>query len=440
MIFTIYKKFSLSVRVLGVSGFAALAAPAVTSAQTIAILNGEVHTISGAVIEGGDIIIRDGIITDVGSNLTAPDGAIVINAEGRVVTPGIIAPYSSIGLTEIGAVSGSNDSTPDRGFELGASLDAADAYNPASVLIPVNRAGGVTRAVSVPGVGGSLFGGRAIMFDLSGNRESIYKRDVAQTLVLNSGGASRAGDTRMGAFAVVREMLGEAQLYANDPTGYRRLASDGRYKVTDLAALAPVLGGEIPLFVVVHRAADIRNVVRLKNDYGLDIIIVGGAEAWREASLLAAANIPVIVDSLANLPDSFETLSATLENAALLNQAGVDIAFFNPQGSGAHNLRLLPQMAGNAVAEGLPFADALAALTLNPAKMLGVDVELGSIVVGKRGDIVVWDGDPLELSSRPVAVLINGQPQDLTNRQEQLLKRYRTLDRGRLPHAYRGAN
>ncbi|MEO0850945.1 MAG: amidohydrolase family protein, partial [Pseudomonadota bacterium] len=155
---------------------------------------------------------------------------------------------------------------------------------------------------------------------------------------------------------------------------------------------------------------------------------------------LAAANVPVIIDGLANLPQNFETLSATLRNAALLNQAGVTIGFYNPQGFGDHNLRLLPQMAGNAVAEGLPFDAALAALTLGPATMFGLDGEVGSLEAGKRADVVVWDGDPLEVTSAPVAVLIDGKVQDLNNRQQMLLDRYRTLDRGTLPHAYRGAN
>ncbi|MEM1192345.1 MAG: amidohydrolase family protein [Pseudomonadota bacterium] len=410
------------------------------SAQTIAIMDGQVHTVSGTVIEAGDVIVQDGRITDVGSDLTAPAGAQIINADGRIVTPGLIAPFSSLGLSEISAVADSNDAGPDREFELGASLDAGDAFNPASTLIPINRAGGVTRAVSVPGVGGSLFGGKAIMVDLTGTPGSIVKRDVGQTLILNAGGAGRAGGTRMGAYALAREMFEEAQLFANDPAGYRRLATDGRYTVGDLRALGPVLAGEMPLFVIVHRAADIRNVIRMKSDYGLDIILVGAAEGWREAAALAAANVPVILDGLANLPQSFETLAATARNAVLLNQAGVTIGFYNPQGFGDHNLRLLTQMAGNAVAEGLPFDDALAALTLAPAEMFGLDGEMGSLVAGKRADIVVWDGDPLEVTSAPVAVLIDGKLQDLNNRQQMLLDRYRTLDRGTLPHAYRGAN
>ena len=330
-------------------------------------------------------------------------------------------------MVEIGAVGDSNDSSPNRDFELGAALNAADGYNPASTLIPINRAGGITRAVGVPSVGGSLFGGRAILIDMTGGPNSIMREDVAQSLLLDSGAASREGGTRMGAWAIAREILDEAQLYANDPAGYRRLASDGRYKVTDLAALQPVLAGRVPLFVSVNRAADIRNVIRFKNDYGLKLIIVGGAEAWREARALAAADIPVIVDALANLPGDFESLSSTLKNAALLNQAGVEISFYNPPGFGAHNLRLLTQLAGNAVADGLPFDAALAALTLYPARMFGIDGELGTLEVGKRADIVVWDGDPLELSTHVVTVLIDGQVQDLRNRQQMLSERYRTL-------------
>ncbi len=165
---------------------------------------------------------------------------------------------------------------------------------------------------------------------------------------------------------------------------------------------------------------------------------MGASEGWRAAASLAAANIPVIVDPLANLPAQFEDLRSTLENTARLHAAGVEIAFFDPQGFGAHNLRLLTQQAGNAVAEGLPYDAAIAALTLNPARMFGLDAQLGSLEPGKIADVVIWDGDPLEVTTRPEAVFIDGVRQDLGNRQQMLMQRYRDLSRGDLPHAYRG--
>jgi imidazolonepropionase-like amidohydrolase len=422
------------------SVFAVAVTTTTAGAQTIAIMNGEVHTGAGDVIEGGDVVITNGRITQVGANLTAPSGAAVIDASGKVVTPGIFAPLSTIGLVEINGDAEANDAGPNQGagFPLGAALNAVDAYNPSSILIPVNRAGGVTRALAAPNAGDSLFAGRAAVIDMSGRVNSVTLPDAAQIVVMGYAGATRSGDTRMGSWAVLREYLDEARSYAANPNDYVRRPHDGRFSVTDLKALGPVVDGSQPLMVSANGAVDIRNLIRLKNTYKLRIILVGGAEAWRVADALAAANIPVILDPMFNLPAQFEDLGATLKNAARLNAAGVKIAFYNPQGFGAHNLRLLTQQAGNAVAEGLPYEAAIAALTLNPAEMFGLQRQLGSLEPGKVADVVIWDADPLELMSRPEAVFINGQRQDLGNRQQMLLQRYRDLSHGDLPQAYRG--
>jgi imidazolonepropionase-like amidohydrolase len=208
--------------------------------------------------------------------------------------------------------------------------------------------------------------------------------------------------------------------------------------LSDLKALGPVVSGAQPLLVSASSAAELRNLIRLKQAYNLKIVVLGAEEGWRVARELAAADIPVIIDPLINLPNAFETLGATLANAQILNAAGVKIAFYNPQGSATHNLRLLPQLAGNAVANGLPYEAALAALTINPARMYGLDNRLGSLDPGKAGDLVIWDGDPLELSTRPIAVFIDGLAMNMENRQTKLRDRYRDLSRGDLPIAYRG--
>ena len=432
----IMMKSTLKNVLLAVGAYLAFSASA--SAQTIAIMNGDVHTISGDLIENGDVIIRNGRIAQVGADLVAPPNATVIDATGKVVTPGLFAPYSSIGLVEIGGDQESNDSYPESGFSLGATLDATDAYNPSSTLIPINRAGGITRALSAPSAGDTLFGGKAAVIDMSGNVNSIMKPAAAQVLVMGYGGAARAGDTRMGSWHVLREYLDEARAYRANPNDYIRRPHEGRFLVSDLKALGAVVAGEQPLIVRIDGANEIRKLIALKNTYGLRVIVVGGSEAWRVGDALQAANIPVVLDPLVNLPGQFEDLSATLKNAARLNAAGVKIAFYNPPGFGAHNLRLLPQQAGNAVADGLPYDAALAALTINPAEMFGLSSQLGTLEVGKIADVVIWDGDPLEVTTQPEAVLINGVIQDLDNRQTALMKRYRDLSRGDLPHAYRG--
>lgn len=413
------------------SGIAVLS---IATAQTTAIMDGRVHTVSGDVIENGDVIIRDGRIAEIGADLTAPAGATVIDATGKIVTPGLFAPYTQIGLVEIGLDKEANDSSPSEGFPLSAALNSIDAYNPSSVLIPVNRAEGVTRALSAPSAGDKLFGGRAAVIDLSGRTNSVTKAEAAQVAVMGYSGAARAGDTRMGAWAVLREYLDEARAYQANPNEYMRRPRNDRFALADLKALGSVVSGTQPLIVQVNSANGIRSVIRLKNTYRLNVIIVGGTEAWRVADELVSANIPVIISGLANLPYQFEDIDSTLKNAARLQRAGVKIAFF----ADTHNAHLIRQHAGNAVAEGLPAAAALRALTLTPAEIYGVGNQLGSLEVGKMADVVVWDGDPLELTTRPEAVFIAGRAQDLNTRQKMLMERYRDLTRGDLPFAYRG--
>ncbi len=418
---------------------AALLQGAAYAQGVTAIMNGRVLTGAGETIENGDIIIRDGRIARIGDELSPPAGATVIDAAGKTVTPGVFAPISSLGLSEIGLDAEANDAGPQQqvGFPLGAALDATDAIRSDSTLIPINRAGGVTRAVTAPTPGDSLFGGRAAVIDLTGRANSVTRARVGQVLALGYGGAVRAGDTRLGAWALLRETLDEARSYAANPNDYVRRPRDGRHALADLKALGPVVAGDQPLLVSINGATDIRNLIRVKNEYGLRVIIVGGSEAWKVARSLAAANIPVILNPAANLPAQFEDLASTLENAARLNAAGVRIAFTGTA-SGTHNLRALTQQAGIAVAHGLPYDDAIAALTRNPAMIYGLGNDLGSLATGKIADVVVWDGDPLEVTSAAEAVFINGVQQDIDNRQAALLRRYRDLSRGNLPHAYRG--
>ena len=424
----------------------ALALPAATQAQektgnpsVILIKDGTVHTLAGKdhaqVITKGDILIRDGVIASVGANVTAPSDARIIEANGRIVTPGLFAPISQLGLVEIGLDQEANDSSPQGDFALSAALDAVDGFNPATTLIPINRAGGVTRALVIPSAGGKMFGGKAIIVDLSGDIDPVMKRDAAQSVVLGYGGAARAGDTRLGSWAHLREYLDEAALYAANPRDYAARFRSDRFATRDLAALGAVISGEQPLIVSINRASEIRSLINLQKEYGLKLIVRGGSEAWMVAEALAEANIPVILDSLANLPGQFEDLGSTLENAARLNAAGVSVAI---EGPGTHNLRLLPQHAGNAVANGLPFAAGLAAITLTPAEIYGVADQLGSLERGKLGDVVIWSGDPLEVTSRPEMVFINGVETSLENRQTALRNRYQDLSRGTLPPAYRG--
>lgn len=429
-----------SIKTLLLGAIAAAALGSAAKAQTVLIKNARIHTVAAqGTVENGDLLIQNGVIEAVGAEIAQPAGATVINASGRVVTPGIIAPFSSLGLEELSLDGEANDAEVDDAFPLSASLDVVDAYNPTTSVIPVNRAGGVTRALTAPQPGGKLFGGNAAVIDLSGRVASVTRAKAAQIVAMGYGGARRAGDTRMGSWELLRETLDAALAYAAGPREYELRPRDPRFEISDLRALGPVVSGAEPMIVAVNSAMELRNLIRLKQQYSVRVIAIGASEGWRVARELAAAGIPVIIDPLYNLPGGFEDLHATLYNAQRLQAAGVVVAFYNPQGSATHNLRLLPQMAGNAVANGMPYDAALAALTLNPARMFGIDNRLGSIERGKAADVVIWDGDPLEVSTRPLAVFIDGVAMNMENRQTKLRDRYRDLARGDLPFAFRGA-
>ncbi len=425
------------------SSLAALAASfSLASAQTIAIQNARVYTMAGANagrIDNGDVIVKDGVISAIGQDIPVPEGATVINAQGRIVTPGLFAPWSQIGLVELSLDGEANDSLTEDDFPLSAGLDATDAFNPSSTVIPINRAGGVTRAIAAPDFGAKMFGGQGAIVDLSGRPNSVVRAQAVQSVAMGALGLGFNGGTRLGNWASLRDALDEARAYAANPAAYVMRPRQGGLPIGDLKSLGPVARGQQPLVVAVNGVTDIRTLIKLKAQYGVNAIILGGAEAHLIAPEIAAAKIPVILNPLLNLPVQFESLASSLSNAAKLNAAGVTIAFYDPP-SGTHNLRLLPQLAGNAVAHGLPYDAALAALTINPARIFGAADRLGSLEIGKAGDVVVWDGDPLEVSTRPIAVLIDGRVTSLKTRQTMLRDRYKDLTRGDLPFAYRGAN
>jgi imidazolonepropionase-like amidohydrolase len=428
--------------------FAALTAALPAAAQTIAIQNARVYTMaslsgdalaSGGGVNNMDVVIRDGVIAGIGQDLPVPPGARVINAEGRVVTPGIIAPWSQIGLLDLDLDEEANDSSTDGDFPLSAALDATDAFNPGVAQIAVNRAGGVTRAVSAPEPGGKMFGGQGAIVDLSGRPDSLMRARAVQSVAMGAAGIGYNGGTRLGNWAALREALDDARAYSANPAAFAMRPRTGGLSLGDLRALGPVARGEQKLVIRIDGATDIRTLIKLKAQYGVDPVILGGTEAHLVAAELAAAKIAVVLNPFINLPEQFEDIAATQKNAAKLQAAGVTIAFYDPP-SGTHNLRLLPQLAGNAVANGLPYGAALAALTINPARIYGIADRVGSLEIGKAGDVVVWNGDPLEVSTRPIAVVIDGRVTSLKNRQTMLRDRYKDLKRGDLPLAYRGAN
>ena len=399
-------------------------------AQVIAIEGGTVHTMVGSPIEGATVLIRDGRIEAVGVGITVPAGARRIDASGRIVTPGMIDSGTNPGLVEIDAVEGTVDIRASLQDDLvTAGFLASDGLNPNSMVIPVTRAGGVTTAVSRP-VGG-LIAGQGAIVDMQGEtREVMLVRDrAAMFATLGEAGSRVAGGARGATVMLLREVLEDARAYATnrerfDEGAYREMSVDR----VDLEALQPVLSGEIPLVVEAHRASDIRTVLRLASEYGFRPIIHGGTEAWTVADQLAAAGVPVVVKVLQNLPESFEVLGATYENAARLSRAGVEVAITTGDTFRSFTLR---QEAGNAVAHGMAHPEALRAVTLYPARIWGIADDYGALEPGKVANVVVWDGDPLELLTSVSAVLIRGQEIPLVSRETLLRDRYRDLGPGR---------
>lgn len=406
---------------------AALVTPA--AAETVLINNGRVVTNgAGGIIENGDVLIVDGRISAVDANISAPRGARVIEANGAFVTPGAFAAMSEIGLSEISGSGAPNDANVS-GSLISAAADAGNAFNPNVTAIPVTRIEGVTRAAIAPSANGSIFDGRGALVSMSGEPDSVFRERAFMVVELGETGAGRAGGSRAALWPAFEAALRDAREY---PTRYRSGQGGAVLNEIDAQALQPYARGQGLFLVNVESAADIRRLIRFKRaNPSLRFVIHGGAEAWQVADELARSGIPVILDPLANLPDRFERLSARLDNAVLLNQAGVRFAIAPGPGSvDAHQARLVLQLAGNAVANGLPWDVAFAAVSRTPAEIFGAS-NLGRLERNYIADVVIWDGDPLQVTSAPTAVFIEGVQQSLTSRQTQLRDRYNPRNRQR---------
>lgn len=410
------------------------------SAQTIAITDATIHTVGPAgTLENATVVIENGRIAEVGSGADVPDGSILINGSGKIVTPGIFSPLGQLGLNEVRMVAGTNDAM-QRGDDFAAGFDVADAYNRRSTLIPIARIEGVTRAVIMPFAGrpdeagnsSRVLSGLASVVQLGVSGDYLTRRGAAVVVNLGEAGSSVAAGSRAAAVQQLRTALTDARDYRQNKPAYDR--GDWRdYSVsrTDLDALVSVLTGDRSMIFNANRASDIEVVLELAQEFGLSAIIVGGAESWMLAAELAAANVSVIIDGTANLPGNFDQINARLETGSILADAGVRVAF--GVGANTHQARNITQSAGNAVANGMDWEDALKAITLAPAEMYGVDNEVGSIEVGKAADMVIWDADPLELTSYPEQVLIQGASIPMHSRQTLLRDRYLQTDTAKPP-------
>ncbi|MNU96017.1 hypothetical protein D3C71_860420 [compost metagenome] len=445
----------MRIQTLLAGAVAALALVGPAAAQDVAITGGRVLT-GTSVIENGTVIVRGGRVVSVGTG-AAPAGLPTIDARGKIVTPGFVAVDSGLGGSEVGSVRGSNDLS-NNANTLSAAFDLSYGLDPWSFTLPVARLGGVTRAVVTPqhaGSGGGhshddsdfagaghggfqspgLFAGQAAVIKLGG-ADILVKPRVAMVAPFGEAGKGVAGGARGAEFVLFKETLAEVRLYARNKAAYDRAAlRDLSLSRADLEALIPVANGSMPLIVSVNRASDIQQVLRLAREEGVRVILDGAAEGWLVADEIAAAKVPVLLHPITNLPGNFEMRAARMQNAAALNAAGVVIAIKGNEGS-THRARDIRYNAGNAVSHGLPFAAAIQAITVNPARIFGFDGQFGELKPGAAGDVVVWSGDPLEPLSQPSAVFIDGVEQPLQARNLLLRDRYRSGGEGAMPVAY----
>ena len=392
-------------------------------AQTIAITGGTVYPVSGPKVANATVLIRDGKIVAVGAGVTTPSGAARIDATGKWVTPGLIDGAGQLGLVEIGAVPGTREGFL-RGDTIAAAFNVAEGLNPASMLIPVTRIEGVTTALATPL--GNLVAGQAVLIDLAGNtiEEMLVKSPVGIVADLSESGKNEAGGSRAGVADRLRRAFRDALLYERRRADFNRAQMPPLPESPpDLEALLPMLHGQEALIANANRRSDIETALRLAREFKLKLVLAGAQEAWQIAAELVRADVPVLVEPLDNIP-SYDALGVRYENAGLLAKAGVKIALLETD---THNSRNLRQEAGNAVAYGVSWEQALRAVTLSPAEIFGVADRYGSLEAGKVANVVVWSGDPFEFTTGVEHVLIRGKEIPLKSRQTELLERYRKL-------------
>lgn len=402
-------------------GCAALAS-AQSNAQTILIRGATVHTVGEqGVLTNTDVLIRDGKIAEVGTGLSAPAGGTTVDANGRALTPGLFGGLSAIGVEEVSLESTTADASvilnaPAFETQWRPEFDVITAYNPRSVLVPVARVEGLTWTMLAPGSaeGGTFLAGQGAAVTLDGRYDAVLPGSRA--LFINLGGNANAmsAGSRAGQWMLLDQAIRETRTPS---------AQDEHLLLHPLGreAFAKYLAGGRVVFGV-SRAADIRRAVAFAKRNGMQPVIAGGTEAWVVADELAREKVPVLLDALENLPYTFDGIGARLDNAALLHKAGVRIAF--TQFNESHNARKVRQLAGNAVAHGLPKDAALAALTVQPAEIFGLAGERGRIARGQVADLVLWSGDPLEVTSAADQVWIGGRAVEMRSRQTELRARY----------------
>ncbi|MEC3949027.1 amidohydrolase family protein [Sphingobium sp. HWE2-09] len=422
----------------------ALATTTPALAQSLAITGATLAIGDGSEpIKNGTVVIAAGKVVAAGAGVAIPAGVKTIDAGGKWVTPGIVSGFSRVGLAEVPAVRETNDTRAAKS-PFSAAIDVAPVINPLANPIAISRTAGVTRAVVAPATAASIFAGQGAVVDLGADMNPITKARAFQYVEMGEAGAEEAGGSRAAMILTFKMMLREAQDYAKAPASYDGRSKDALLNRVDAEALVPVVSGTMPLMVHAESARDILAVLALRQDFpALKLILAGATEGWMVAAQIAAAKVPVITAGLEDLPSSFEKLAATQSNVGRMVKAGVSVSMGMLTGDDALQLRAATQQAGNMVAllkvpgaTGLSWGQALRTITAAPAEAMGLGDRIGSLKAGKAGDVVIWDGDPLEMTSAPIAVWIDGIAQPLDDRQTKLRDRYATPQEGALPKAY----
>ena len=369
----------------------------------------------------GNVLIDDNKISKVSTSSLRGD--LVINGTGKILTPGIISTDTEIGIVEIGALSVTRDDSSNL-YQIGFSI--YDAFNPNSVLIPWNRSNGITSTLTLPQNTNSPIGGLGSFFVLDSKLEISGSKDVVMIGRVGGSGSESRAET----FAIIEDLLEFASsIDSSDMKSYKEIAeliddspiaSTMELHPRDLKALYKLVNDGLPLIIKANRASDILKLIKLKETYDLNLIIMGAQEAGLVASKIAENKIPLIINPINNIPESFDELGANIELAGKLEDLGITLMFNAPRD---HNYHLIRQGAGVAVANGMSYAGALKAITLSPVEVFNLG-NRGEIASGKIADLIIWDADPLEPSSMPEKVFINGKDIDLTSRMSRLTERY----------------
>ena len=400
--------------------------------QTIVIKGGEIHTGLNEEPFVGDILIAGDTILEVSK--IALKGDVIVDATNKIITPGVIAPDTQIGILEIGAISETRDGDSNM-YSMGFSV--YDAINPNSTLIPWNRSNGVTSAITLPDSNWDPLSGMASYLLLDG---SLRVNGIADIALTGEIGAISSG-SRAESLILLKDLLEFASILSEKDISSSVKISEAMegFEVAELMELQPrdvvalfnLLNNNLPLIINVNRASDILKLIDIKKLYGLNLILMSAQESELVKNEIAENNIPVIINPFDNIPDSFDELASNIRIAASLEEVGIQVMFSE---SRSHNYHLIRQGAGNAVANGMSYTGAIMALTSNVAKSFNIP-DRGTLQKDMKADIVVWEDDPLEPSTFPVKVFINGNDMDLTTRSSRLTERY--VDKRDLPNTYK---